>query len=151
MCRSYIASHLIFHRGHISLFPPVQLVWDLQEVGLHKERALEPPLSFVFVAIHHLPELLVSLWKNVVFKHCFNPSKCKRLNDFFQLSPCLQSGSFRVCKCVCPWSARGCAAGSFSSSSPKPYASTPPLSALKEITKFTVLLVYLLVRISSKR
>lgn len=54
-------SHLIFHGSHISLFSPVQLVWDLQEVGLHEERSSESSLLLVFVAIHHLPELLMSL------------------------------------------------------------------------------------------
>ncbi len=53
--------HLIFHGSHISLFSPVQLVWDFQEVGLHEERSSESSFFLVFVAIHHLPELLMSL------------------------------------------------------------------------------------------
>lgn len=48
--------------------------------------------------------------------------------------PYRQSGSFRVCKCVCPWSAQDCAVRSYSSFSPRPFASTPPPSVLNEIT-----------------
>ncbi len=51
------------------------------------------------------------------------------------VSPCLQSGSCPGCRCVCPWSAPGCAARSSSGSSPTPVSSSPPPSAKKKPKK----------------
>lgn len=53
--------YLVFNGGDVALFSPVDGTWGLQEVGLHEQGSTEFPLWLELVAIHDLPELLVSL------------------------------------------------------------------------------------------
>lgn len=53
--------YLVFNGGDVALVSPVEGTWGLQEVGLHEQGSPEFPLWLQLVAIHDLPELLVSL------------------------------------------------------------------------------------------
>lgn len=58
--------HLVLNRGDVAFVPPVQGAWSLQEVGLHEQGSLDLPLLLAIVAVHHLPELVVSLRRHDV-------------------------------------------------------------------------------------
>lgn len=60
--------YLVLNGCDVSLIPPVQGTRGLQEVGLHEQRPLELSLRFELVAVHDLPELLVSLQENKVIR-----------------------------------------------------------------------------------
>jgi len=54
-------AYLVFDRGHVALLPPVHSTGGFHVAGLHEQGPLEPPLLLGLVAVHQLPELLVSL------------------------------------------------------------------------------------------
>lgn len=58
--------YLVLDGSDVAVIPPVHRTWGLQEVGLHEKGPLELPLRFALVAVHDLPELLVSLWRDKV-------------------------------------------------------------------------------------
>lgn len=64
MCHTQPSYYLVFDRRDVALVPPVHGTWSLQEAGLHEKGPCEFPQWFALVAIHNLPELLVSLWKD---------------------------------------------------------------------------------------
>lgn len=54
--------YLVLDGRYISFCPPVQRLRDVQEAGL-LEKGPNLQLCFRFVALHNLPELLLSLWE----------------------------------------------------------------------------------------
>lgn len=56
--------YLVLDGGDVALVPPVDGAWGFQEVGLHEQGSPEFPLGLQLVAIHDLPELLMSLWED---------------------------------------------------------------------------------------
>lgn len=56
--------YLVLNGGDVALVPPVEGAWGLQEVGLHEQGSPGFPLWLQLVAIHDLPELLMSLWED---------------------------------------------------------------------------------------